>query len=73
TLDELLGEQRADLAREIGNAIQADLQRLNSGVEILATITVARISTPLLSRCKSAWIALPISRARSARCSPNNS
>jgi regulator of protease activity HflC (stomatin/prohibitin superfamily) len=41
TLDELLGEQRSDLAREIGNAIQADLQRLNSGVEILATVIEA--------------------------------
>lgn len=41
TLDELLGEQRSDLARDIGNAIQADLQRLNSGVEILATVVEA--------------------------------
>lgn len=41
TLDELLGEQRSDLARDIGNAIQADLRRLDSGVEILATVVEA--------------------------------
>lgn len=41
TLDELLGEQRSVLARDIGDAVQADLQRLNSGVEILATVVEA--------------------------------
>ncbi|MGR6619488.1 protease modulator HflK [Pseudomonas rhodesiae] len=41
TLDELLGEQRTRLADEIGRAVQADLQRLNSGVEILATVVEA--------------------------------
>ncbi|WP_122667168.1 protease modulator HflK [Pseudomonas viridiflava] len=41
TLDELLGEQRSDLALDVGNAIQADLNRLNSGVEILATVVEA--------------------------------
>jgi len=38
TLDELLGEQRAALATDIGDAVQADLKQLNSGVEILATV-----------------------------------
>ncbi|MCP1513677.1 protease modulator HflK [Pseudomonas rhodesiae] len=41
TLDELLGEQRTRLADEIGRAVQADLQRLDSGVEILATVVEA--------------------------------
>ncbi|MFJ4144171.1 protease modulator HflK [Pseudomonas sp. NPDC089734] len=41
TLDELLGEQRTDLATDIGKAVQADLQRLDSGVEILATVVEA--------------------------------
>jgi regulator of protease activity HflC (stomatin/prohibitin superfamily) len=41
TLDELLGEQRTRLADEIGRAVQVDLQRLNSGVEILATVVEA--------------------------------
>lgn len=41
TLDQLLGEQRADLAKDIGDAIQADLTRLDSGVEILATVVEA--------------------------------
>ncbi len=41
TLDELLGEQRTGLADEIGKAVQADLQRLDSGVEILATVVEA--------------------------------
>ncbi len=41
TLDELLGEQRIDLADEIGRAVQADLQKLDSGVEILATVVEA--------------------------------
>jgi len=41
TLDELLGEQRAGLADDIGQAVQADLQRLDSGVEILATVVEA--------------------------------
>ncbi|MGV8916859.1 MAG: protease modulator HflK [Pseudomonas sp.] len=38
TLDELLGEQRAALAADIGDAVQADLKKLDSGVEILATV-----------------------------------
>ncbi|MBA1232392.1 protease modulator HflK [Pseudomonas viridiflava] len=41
TLDELLGEQRSGLADDIGKSVQADLQRLNSGVEILATVVEA--------------------------------
>ncbi len=41
TLDELLGDQRAGLAEDIGKAVQADLQQLNSGVEILATVVEA--------------------------------
>jgi len=41
TLDGVLGEQRAVLAREIGNTVQADLTRLASGVEILATVIEA--------------------------------
>jgi regulator of protease activity HflC (stomatin/prohibitin superfamily) len=38
TLDELLGEQRTQLAADIGTALQRDLKKLNSGVEILATV-----------------------------------
>lgn len=38
TLDELLGEQRTDLAADISNAVQRDLKKLDSGVEILATV-----------------------------------
>jgi regulator of protease activity HflC (stomatin/prohibitin superfamily) len=38
TLDELLGEQRNDLAADIGDAVQHDLKKLDSGVEILATV-----------------------------------
>lgn len=41
TLDELLGEQRNDLSAEIGAAVQHDLQQLDSGVEILATVVEA--------------------------------
>ncbi|QXI28535.1 protease modulator HflK [Pseudomonas vanderleydeniana] len=41
TLDGLLGEQRTALADDIGRAVQADLQRLDSGVEILATVVEA--------------------------------
>lgn len=41
TLDGLLGEQRSTLADEIGRALQADLQKLGSGVEILATVVEA--------------------------------
>ncbi|GFZ68276.1 membrane protein [Pseudomonas amygdali pv. eriobotryae] len=41
TLDELLGEQRSGLADDIGKAVQADLQRLDSGVELLATLVEA--------------------------------
>ena len=41
TLDGVLGEQRAVLARDIGNTVQADLTRLASGVEILATVIEA--------------------------------
>jgi regulator of protease activity HflC (stomatin/prohibitin superfamily) len=38
TLDELLGEQRTELAADIGDAVQRDLKKLDSGVEILATV-----------------------------------
>jgi len=41
TLDGLLGDDRAGLAEEIGRAVQRDLNRLNSGVEILATVVEA--------------------------------
>jgi regulator of protease activity HflC (stomatin/prohibitin superfamily) len=41
TLDGLLGEDRVGLAQEIGRAVQDDLQRLDSGVEILATVVEA--------------------------------
>jgi regulator of protease activity HflC (stomatin/prohibitin superfamily) len=41
TLDGLLGEDRTSLAEDIGRAVQADLQRLDSGVEILATVVEA--------------------------------
>ena len=41
TLDGLLGEQRTALAADIGHAVQADLDALDSGVEILATVVEA--------------------------------
>jgi regulator of protease activity HflC (stomatin/prohibitin superfamily) len=41
TLDGLLGEDRVGLAEEIGRAVQADLEKLDSGVEILATVVEA--------------------------------
>ncbi|QGT84405.1 protease modulator HflK [Pseudomonas coronafaciens] len=41
TLDELLGEQRSGLADDIGKAVQAELKRLDSGVELLATVVEA--------------------------------
>lgn len=41
TLDGLLGEDRVGLAEDIGRAVQADLQALDSGVEILATVVEA--------------------------------
>ncbi|MFI8224113.1 protease modulator HflK [Pseudomonas sp. NPDC085632] len=41
TLDGLLGEDRVGLGDEIGRAVQGDLQQLNSGVEILATVVEA--------------------------------
>ncbi|MBC3363539.1 protease modulator HflK [Pseudomonas sp. SWRI154] len=41
TLDGLLGADRVSLADEIGRAVQADLQSLDSGVEILATVVEA--------------------------------
>ncbi|BCX71323.1 protease modulator HflK [Pseudomonas izuensis] len=41
TLDGLLGEDRVGLAEEIGRAVQGDLQKLDSGVEILATVVEA--------------------------------
>ncbi|MGY2338099.1 protease modulator HflK [Pseudomonas sp. SDO5532_S415] len=41
TLDGLLGEDRVGLAEEIGRAVQADLNTLDSGVEILATVVEA--------------------------------
>lgn len=41
TLDGLLGEDRVGLGEQIGQAVQADLQTLDSGVEILATVVEA--------------------------------
>jgi regulator of protease activity HflC (stomatin/prohibitin superfamily) len=41
TLDGLLGADRVGLGEEIGRAVQDDLQKLNSGVEILATVVEA--------------------------------
>ncbi len=41
TLDRLLGEARTELAHDIGTAVQDELNRLNSGVEILATVLEA--------------------------------
>ncbi|MBB2888799.1 regulator of protease activity HflC (stomatin/prohibitin superfamily) [Pseudomonas umsongensis] len=41
TLDGLLGEDRVGLSEEIGRAVQADLRKLDSGVEILATVVEA--------------------------------
>ncbi|WP_432218133.1 protease modulator HflK [Pseudomonas kribbensis] len=41
TLDGLLGQDRVGLADEIGRAVQSDLQKLDSGVEILATVVEA--------------------------------
>ena len=41
TLDGVLGEQRSALADDIGRAVQADLDALDSGVEILATVVEA--------------------------------
>ena len=41
TLDGVLGEQRSALADDIGHAVQADLDGLDSGVEILATVVEA--------------------------------
>ncbi|MGC5701721.1 protease modulator HflK [Pseudomonas sp. NFXW11] len=41
TLDGLLGADRTRLADDIGRAVQADLARLDSGVEILATVVEA--------------------------------
>lgn len=41
TLDGLLGADRVGLGEEIGRAVQADLKKLDSGVEILATVVEA--------------------------------
>ncbi|MDX9671921.1 MULTISPECIES: protease modulator HflK [unclassified Pseudomonas] len=41
TLDGLLGADRVGLGEEIGRAVQGDLQKLDSGVEILATVVEA--------------------------------
>jgi regulator of protease activity HflC (stomatin/prohibitin superfamily) len=41
TLDGLLGADRVGLGEEIGRAVQGDLQQLDSGVEILATVVEA--------------------------------
>ncbi|MFJ4193766.1 SPFH domain-containing protein [Pseudomonas sp. NPDC089534] len=41
TLDGLLGQDRTGLAEEIGRAVQGDLRKLDSGVEILATVVEA--------------------------------
>ena len=37
SLDGLLGAERAELGRDIGRAVQADLDRMDTGVELLAT------------------------------------
>ncbi|XBS71335.1 SPFH domain-containing protein [Acerihabitans sp. KWT182] len=41
TLDDVLGQQRADLAAEIGKVVQGRLNAVNSGVEILAIVIEA--------------------------------
>lgn len=41
TLDGLLGQDRVGLGEEIGRAVQSDLQKLDSGVEVLATVVEA--------------------------------
>jgi regulator of protease activity HflC (stomatin/prohibitin superfamily) len=41
TLDDLLSEQRTALAQDINSAVQTDLDNLNSGVELLATVVEA--------------------------------
>lgn len=41
TLDDLLGAQRTELAGAIGQQLQADLDKLGSGVELLATVVEA--------------------------------
>lgn len=41
TLDGLLGADRHDLAQALGQAVQADLDHLGSGVEVLATVVEA--------------------------------
>jgi len=41
TLDGLLGNDRVGLGEEIGRSVQADLTKLDSGVEILATVVEA--------------------------------
>jgi regulator of protease activity HflC (stomatin/prohibitin superfamily) len=41
TLDGLLGADRVGLGEEIGRAVQGDLHKLDSGVEILATVVEA--------------------------------
>ncbi|GGK10235.1 Regulator of protease activity HflC, stomatin/prohibitin superfamily [Pseudomonas koreensis] len=41
TLDGLLGADRVGLGEEIGRVVQGDLQKLDSGVEILATVVEA--------------------------------
>lgn len=40
-LDDMLGETRAQLGEDIGKQVQADLDRLDSGVELLATVVEA--------------------------------
>lgn len=41
TLEGVLGEARTQMAKEIGTQLQADLDRLNSGVEIMSTVLEA--------------------------------
>ncbi|WP_218583828.1 protease modulator HflK [Pseudomonas akapageensis] len=41
TLDDLLGQARIELAANIEKAVQTDLDRLDSGVEVLATVVEA--------------------------------
>jgi len=38
TLDGVLGAERAEIAKQIGDVVQADLIRIDTGVEILATM-----------------------------------
>jgi regulator of protease activity HflC (stomatin/prohibitin superfamily) len=41
TLDDVLGTERRDMADEIATALRADLDRLHSGIEVLAVVVEA--------------------------------